>query len=138
VGDATKVDISKATGRPWRVGPVVEGEPGPHGGTRCIMADIDGDPVDVAYVQPSADEVDTHTAAERDANTALIVAAVNDYDALAAQRDALVAVLQEWVTYFDRLDRDAEPDDPMVKVRQQVHGARVARTRAALAAARPQ
>jgi hypothetical protein len=69
------------------------------------------------------DEGEANARAER------IVTAVNAHD-------ALVTALQEWVDFADRLDRDAEPGDPLVQVRRQVHGARVERSRAALAAAK--
>jgi hypothetical protein len=51
---------------------------------------------------------------------------------------ALAAACQEWVAYFDWLEFPSDPDDPLAKARRLLHGPRVARTRAALAAYRPQ
>lgn len=47
--------------------------------------------------------------------------------------EALQGALKEWVDYFDELDRFSEDGDPMVGIRQRVHGKRVAKSRALLA-----
>lgn len=45
----------------------------------------------------------------------------------------LEEALSEWVAYFDSLDRHSHPNDPAAKMRQQYHGARIAKSRTALA-----
>ena len=54
-----------------------------------------------------------------------IVRAVNSHA-------GLCSALQEWVDYFNRLDRAMEPGDPVGRIRNDVHGPRLARARAAL------
>lgn len=53
-------------------------------------------------------------------------------DKATAKNAELRTVLQDWVTFFDKMEEGADPNDPMIVVRQQVHGARIAATRAAL------
>lgn len=55
-----------------------------------------------------------------------------------SQRDELLAVCQSWVDYFDKLERDSDPDDPLVEARRLYHAKRIDATRAAIAAALPQ
>lgn len=44
----------------------------------------------------------------------------------------VVEALKMWVDYFDRLERDDEPGDPIAIARKQFHGERIAAARAAL------
>lgn len=44
----------------------------------------------------------------------------------------LLAACKAWVSYFDKLDRDAEPGDPLAEARRHFHSARVEATRAAI------
>lgn len=41
--------------------------------------------------------------------------------------------LREWVDYFDQLQSDEGPASPLTQIRNRVHGARIARSRDALA-----
>lgn len=52
--------------------------------------------------------------------------------ALRAENAELREALQEWSDYFERLERNSDPDDPLVKCRNKIHRARLNRTRAAL------
>jgi hypothetical protein len=52
------------------------------------------------------------------------------------QRDALLAVAEEWLNYFDRLNERHEEDDPLRVQRIKYHAKRVAMTREAIAATR--
>lgn len=54
---------------------------------------------------------------------------------LIAAAPDLLAACQSWVSYFDQLQRLCEPGDPLNVARQQFHGERVNRTRAAIAKA---
>lgn len=44
--------------------------------------------------------------------------------------------LKEWVDYFDMLNRHSDPSDPLVIIRNERHGPRIARSRAALSPAK--
>jgi hypothetical protein len=62
------------------------------------------------------------------ANARFIVQACNSFEGL---RDACKA----WVDYFDKLDAQSDPDDPLAQARTQYHRKRIDATRAALQAA---
>lgn len=47
----------------------------------------------------------------------------------------LYAELKSWVDYFDQLDRESEPGDPLIEARRRYHAKRLERSRAALAKA---
>ncbi len=47
----------------------------------------------------------------------------------------LLEALKGWVTFLDNLDRDTEPGDPIIGVRNQIHGERIAKSRAAISLA---
>ena len=56
-----------------------------------------------------------------------------DVTCLEVELGALRVACKSWVDYFDQLESSAESGDPMVTIRNQVHGARIAKTREALA-----
>lgn len=47
----------------------------------------------------------------------------------------LLAACQSWVDYFEQLDRECGPDDPIRLGRQRFHGKRIEATKAALSKA---
>lgn len=116
---------TKHTPTPWRVsgsGRTVYAKH-PHGFT-CPVTVCECDvPCDAGGIrtQPFSDETIENNAAH-------IVKCVNSH----AQ---LVARLAEWVEYFDDLERHSDPADPLFVARRKVHGDRMEKSRAALAAA---
>lgn len=77
----------------------------------------------VSIVAPRHAEPCGHQAT--DANAAFIVRACNAHD-------DLVAALQAWVAWFDRLDREADPGDPLTAARHKFHGDRINASRNAI------
>lgn len=47
----------------------------------------------------------------------------------------LLAACKAWLRYFDQLEADSEPGDPLAEARLLYHGKRIAMTRAAVAKA---
>lgn len=68
--------------------------------------------------------------AENAATARLIAAA----PAMLAELRACLAACKAWLTYFDRLDEDSEPDDPLRALRHQQHGKRIVMLRTRVAA----
>lgn len=56
-------------------------------------------------------------------------------DQLQVERDALLVACRLWIAYFDRLQADSGPDDPLAVARERTHGQRIFATRAAIALA---
>lgn len=73
------------------------------------------------------------------ANAARLVACWNFCDGIptsALESTTLAGVrevLAEWVAFYDDMQLRTDPDDPLYHERKRIHGARVQRTRAALA-----
>jgi hypothetical protein len=62
-----------------------------------------------------------------------------DIEELAHLRDInakLLAACEEWTDYFDQLDARSEPGDRLAEFRREFHGARLARTKSAIAFAK--
>lgn len=56
---------------------------------------------------------------------------------LFAAAPALYEACKQWVDYFDNLDAQSDPDDPLAKARTMYHRKRIDATRAALTSATP-
>ena len=114
---------AKHTPGPWRFD-----DAGPLSGNIIrfdVLAGPESDPFRVCEIDDSAADVPLSkrkAAAARDLANARLVAAA----------PALLEACKEWAAFASTLERSTEPGDPIAEVRNRVHGARIAKTRAAI------
>jgi len=69
-----------------------------------------------------------------EANRSAIQAAINAPTRTPEPVNAkLLAACRAWAAFADELERNSDPSDPLVAIRERTHGARIAMTRAAIA-----
>lgn len=64
--------------------------------------------------------------------------ALREVKRLQAVNAELLAVAEEWATYFDKLNEESIPGDALIELRNQFHAKRIRKTREAIAHAKGQ